>query len=605
MFDDLLPYYNAELRFMREMAGEFARANPKIAGRLRLSSNAVEDPHVGRLIEAFAFLAARTRLKLDDDFPELTETMLGILHPHLLLPHPSMSIVQLAPPVGLTGESIVPRGTEIATEPVAGEALRYRTTAPVALWPVELTRAELLGLPLAAPRNPRAPDAVGALRLTLACTHPEMTFGQLGLDSLRFHIHAEARVAHILYELIVGGTLSIAAADSAVDAAPVLLDRPAIRRVGLDEAEASVPLAPAADPGHLLMTEYFAFPEKFLFFDIAGLSAKTLRDGGRTLDLFLYFDRFDAGIERLVSRDRFRLFCAPAVNLFRQRAEPIRLLPGRFEHRVVPDARREAAIEPYAIERVAVVDRAGEPQPFHPFYGIGRERGGGTLRYWHASRRTNPRPEGGDDLFLSTIDTSGRTVADPELIATVDLTCTNRSLPRQLPFGEGRPALTVVDAPGRVGEAQFIVAPTDPVRPRRGAGALWRLVSHLALNHLSIGDPAVALAAVKELLALHDHVEGSPGRVVVERLSAVEGQPATARAPAGGHIVFLHGTDVTLEFDDRRLSGSGAFLLGSLLETVFAGRTAINTFSRTRLRLKGEARAWQQWPARTGTRAII
>ncbi len=605
MFDELLPYYNAELRFMREMAGEFARANPKIAGRLRLSSNAIEDPHVGRMIEAFAFLAARTRMKLDDDFPELTASMLGILQPHTLAAFPSMSIAEIEPVAGLQHETVLPAGTELATEPVNGEPVRYRTTYPVSIWPIVLTEARVSGLPLAAPRNRQAAAAVGVLRLGLACTHPDTTFGQLGVDTLRFHLHAEARVAHILYELIIGGTVSVALADSAVDPAPIILPASAIRRVGFAEHEVSVPLPPAAEPALALIGEYFAFPPKFMFFDIVGLSAKTLRDGASTMEIFLYFDRFDPALERLVGKDRFRLFCTPAINLFKERAEPIRLMPGRFDHRVVPDARREAALEIHTIDAVAVTDRAGAARAFHPFFAIGRPRAGADLRYWHSSRRANPRSDGGDDVVITMIDTAGAPVADAELVASIELTCTNRELPRRLPFGEGRPHLTIVDAPDTAGTATFLVAPTDPVRPRRGRGDLWRLISHMSLSHMSVADPEVALAVVKELLAVHDHSDASAGRVTVERLTAVEGRAATARAPAGGNIVFLHGTDLTIEFDDKRLSGSGTFLLGALLETVFGTMAAINTFSRTALRLKGERGLWQQWPARTGTRAII
>ncbi len=605
MFDDLLPYYNAELRFMREMAGEFARANPKIAGRLRLSSNAIEDPHVGRMIEAFAFLAARTRMKLDDDFPELTQSMLGILQPHTLAAFPSMSIAEIRPTVGLQNEKILPSGTELATEAVHGEPVRYRTTYPVSIWPIALTDARLSGLPLAAPRNRNAGAAVGVLRLSLACSEADMRLEKLGLDTLRFHLHAEARVAHILYELIIGGTVSVALADSAVDPDPVILPRSAIRRVGFADHEISVPLPPAAEPAMALIGEYFAFPDKFMFFDIAGLSAKTLRDGGSTMEIFLYFDRFDPALERLVGKDRFRLFCTPAINLFTERAEPIRLVPGRFEHRIVPDARREAALEIHTVDTVIVTDRAGSVQPYHPFFAIGRPRAGTHLRYWHTSRRANPRADGGDDVFVAMIDTAGAPIADAELVASIEVTCTNRELPRVLPFGEGRPHLTIVGAPDSVGTATFLVAPTDPLRAKRGRGELWRLISHMSLAHMSVADQTVALAVVKEMLALHDHSDASAGRVTLERLTAVEGRPATARAPAGGQIVFLHGTDLTVEFDDKRLSGSGTFLLGTLLEAVFGSMAAVNTFSRLALRLKGERSMWQQWPARTGTRASI
>src|SRR5437867_9718203 len=93
--DDLLLYYERELIFLREMGAEFAQKYPKIAGRLILEPDKCEDPHVERLLEAFAFLAARVHLKIDDEFPEITEALLSILYPHYIRPIPSMSIVEM------------------------------------------------------------------------------------------------------------------------------------------------------------------------------------------------------------------------------------------------------------------------------------------------------------------------------------------------------------------------------------------------------------------------------------------------------------------------------------------------------------------------------
>src|ERR671937_2403098 len=92
--DDLLYYYDRELSFLRQMGAEFAERYPKIASRLLLEPNKCEDPHVERLLEAFAFLAARVHLKIDDGFPEITEALLNILYPHYIRPIPSMSVVK-------------------------------------------------------------------------------------------------------------------------------------------------------------------------------------------------------------------------------------------------------------------------------------------------------------------------------------------------------------------------------------------------------------------------------------------------------------------------------------------------------------------------------
>jgi type VI secretion system protein ImpG len=588
---------------MRDMAREFAAANPKIAGRLRVSADSVDDPHVQRLIEGFAFLNARTRMKLDDDFPELTTALLDLLHPHYLRPFPSMAIMQVAPQAGLRQHAVLPKGTELLTEPVNGEPVRFRTGYPVDLWPIELTHAGISGLPVVAPRNPAGQAATGVLRLSLSCTSPDMDFATLGLDRLRFYINGSSRTAQMLYELVHGNVLSVALAHDAADEAPVILPATAIRAVGFADEEVLLPLAPASDPAHALLSEFSGFVEKFLFFEIVGLDAKTLLDGGRTVDIFLYLDRIDASLERLVTKDDFRLFATPVVNLFSQHAEPIRLMPGRYEHRIVPDARREASTEVYSVDRVTISDRGGVEQAYHPFYAVGRGRDGAS-RYWQLSRRRSTLRSGGDDAFLSTVDTGGRVIADADHVASIELTCTNRDLPAELPRGQGRPRIMLLQSGAQVASATLITAATATQRPDRGHGALWRLVSHMSLGHMSIADPQLALDLVRELLSLHDMPAGAEARRIAERLKAMATAPATARAPAGGHIAFIGGTDVTLEFEDRRLSGSGAFLLGALLDRLFASMAAINSFTRTRLQLRGDKDAWRQWPARTGTRTL-
>src|SRR5690606_7627899 len=133
MSDDMLLHYNRELLNIRRAAAAFAAEHPRIAGRLRLSEDAIEDPHVGRLIEAFAYLTARVRQKLDDDFPELTDALLAILYPHFERPIPSMSILQMEPQPDLPESHLVPAGTLIDTEPVEGERCRFSTAFDVTL----------------------------------------------------------------------------------------------------------------------------------------------------------------------------------------------------------------------------------------------------------------------------------------------------------------------------------------------------------------------------------------------------------------------------------------------------------------------------------------
>src|SRR5439155_16946132 len=139
MSETLFPYYERELLFIRQLGQEFARQYPAAAGRLLLEHNRSADPHVERVIESFALLAGRIHHKLDDEFPELTEGLLGVLYPHYLAPVPSMGIVQFeldAERGKLPDGFPIARHTTLAT-PVIGEGpCKYRTGYPVTLWPI-------------------------------------------------------------------------------------------------------------------------------------------------------------------------------------------------------------------------------------------------------------------------------------------------------------------------------------------------------------------------------------------------------------------------------------------------------------------------------------
>src|SRR6202011_763173 len=316
MSDTLLPYYDRELNAIRRLAADFAAAHPKIAGRLRLSSDAADDPHVARLLEGVAFLAARVHHRLDDEFPELTDALLGVLYPHYLAPVPSAAILQFEPQPDLALPLRLVPGIALETEPVRGEPCRFQTAWPLTLWPVEIESVRLSGLPLSAPANPLAGGAVAVLRIVLKCSSGDVSFASLGVDRLRFFLRSAANVALPLYELLCAHTISLAYADGQADPAPVIVNAAAIEPAGFAPEEALLPWPARSFVGFRLLTEYFAFPEKFLFVDFTRMEAKTLLSGGSRMEIFVYLDRSIPELERAVGTDTMALGCTPIINLF-------------------------------------------------------------------------------------------------------------------------------------------------------------------------------------------------------------------------------------------------------------------------------------------------
>ncbi len=216
MRDELLDYYERELTFLRQMGAEFAEKYPKIASRLQLEPDRCEDPHVERMIEAFAFLAGRVHLKIDDEFPEVTEALLGILFPHYMRPIPAMSVVEfhLDPEQGkLTTGLKVPRGSLLYSRPVDGVPCRFRTCYDATLWPLTVAEAQWTTPDRIQPPI-KGGSAVAALRFDLACL-ADVSFDKLELGSLRFYLNGESNLVHALYELLLNNCAQILVRDPA------------------------------------------------------------------------------------------------------------------------------------------------------------------------------------------------------------------------------------------------------------------------------------------------------------------------------------------------------------------------------------------------------
>lgn len=455
MADGFLQRYNDELVAIRRRAARFADAFPKIAGRLRVTGEVADDPHVERLIQSFAYSAARVRQKLDDEFPELTDGLLETLYPHYLAPLPSMSIVRFAPSNTLASVQTVPRHTEIFAEPIGGESCRFRTTQDTDVAPIEIVSASLAGHPISAPPSPHA-GAAGCLRLSIRARDTNKPLNEIGLDRLRLHIGSSWQQAVAIHELLVNHTLGIALAHHADDRAPVMLPAKALRPVGFEPDEAILPYPASSFAGYRLLTEFFALPQKFLFIDIVGLKAWC----GETLEIFIYLDETNAKLERTISARDFVLNATPVVNLFRQTCEPIALDGTRTEYRVLPDARRQKTREIYAIDRVLVSGRAGEEEQCQPFFGRGL-KGGASSLFWQCARRFDA-DDGTSDMEIAFVDRARRPSGPIDKIASIDALCLNRELPEQLPFGGGHPYLQLASGSEAVGTVEALMAQPLP-----------------------------------------------------------------------------------------------------------------------------------------------
>ena len=607
MSDALLPYYDRELNALRRLAAEFAEAHPKIAGRLRLAPETVDDPHVARLLEGVAFLGARVRHRLDDEFPELTDALLGVLYPHYLAPIPSAAILQFQVQPELTLPVQLPAGLVVESEPVQGETCRFRTAWPQTLWPITIESVRLSGLPLNAPANPLAAGALSVLRIVLRCSSGQANFAQLGIDRLRFFLRGAANVALPLYELLGARVLAVSYAEGPSDPAAVPLPASAIELAGFGPEEGLLPWPARSFAGFRLLSEYFAFPEKFLFVDFTRLDAKALLSETDRLEIFVYFDRALPELERTIGADTLALGCTPVVNLFPQRCEPIRLTHTDIEYRIVPDARRPTAMEVWQVERVRETLPDGSSRPWRPFYRLthGDRDSGGEAGFYHLARRPTAAPLTGSEVYIAPYDPEFDADAPSGTVLSIDALCLNRDLPVGLPFGGGRPAMRLAEPLPSVAQLSCLTAPSTPLRPPLRERRFWRLVSHLSLGHLSIVGGAEGAAALREVLRLYDMRDSAETRTAIDGLVGVGATPGSARLPGSRAGAFCRGVDVRLEFDAASWQGAGLYLLAAVLERFLALHATVNSFVRTTAVVRGQPGHAAAWPARAGMRVLL
>ena len=628
--DKLLDVYNSELTYIQEMGAEFARDFGKIAHRLDLRTFQCEDPYVERLLEGFAFLAARVRLKIDDEYSTFTQSLMQIVFPHLLPPTPSMTIVSFEPKLdegGLDQGYSIERGAKLHAAMRRGDATacQFTTASDVELWPIAIEKADYLPTPNAVSsagiqsRN----GAQAAIRLRLEAKGG-FNFADLPIDQLRLFLAGGGGLPGVIYESLVGHGKQVILRDAADSMTATALGSDAIRQAGFDDAEALLPYDFRSFQGYRLLHEYFAMPDRYLFVDLVGLKDAVRRCAGRAMEIVILLDEGNDDLEGYVDAERFALFCCPAINLFEMDLDRVLLNTKDAEFHLVPSRPRPIDFEIYDIIQVDGIGRQAEPiMAFKPFYKV-NHRIDPAKEHAYYSLRREPRlvksqrdpadrlgSYRGSEVYISLVDAKEAPYPHDLRQLAVRARCTNRDLPTRLAAGIGSTDFSLrTGAPVRSIRAR--VGPTLPRESIATDKVAWQMLSQLSLNYLSIGatsdgqdlEASKNAAALTELLSIYARANGVNGRDVDQGILSVRSEQITTKMPIAGPIVFGRGLGVDVTIDDTKFEGASIFLLGAVLERFFARYVSMNAFTQTTIH-SSERRNVMQWPARVGKRQTL
>lgn len=624
----LLRYYDRELRHLQTVAKEFAREFPKIAGRLGIEDFPCVDPYVERLLEGYAFLAARVQLKLDAEFPRFTHNLLETVYPHYLAPTPSMCVVHMQPDqaeAGLAKGARIPRGTVMRSQSGPNLAsCEYRTAHDLTLWPISVAEARYFtrdvgvlelnrvwGTDQIIPTTGRGavPPPKAALRLRLK-TSAGLPFSKIGIDELTVFLKSGDGTAGRLYEQILGHAKSVIVrpvpVGNKLGSWQVTLPASIIGRKGYDRAQSLLPYDGRSFQGYRLLHEYFAFPQRFMFINFKEIAPAFAKCDLQYVDVIITFDAEDIDLDGAVAAEHFVTNCTPAVNLFPKRCDRIFVSDRASEFQVIPDRTRPLDFEVYRVTGVGGFGTNGEEQTFHPFYAATDDSSEDPLEssaYFAVNRvprvisererRSGSRTGyGGSELYLSLVDARNAPYSPGLRQLSVEALCTNRDLPLQMPVGKGRTDFAL-DIGAPVEAVRVVAGPTPPRASYAEGDASWRLVSHLALNYLSLtdedldGDGQISAeerqgaASLRDLLRLYGNVGDPAIRKQIDGLRALQTKTITRRVPSAGTIAFARGLEVSVTLEESLFEGTGIFLLGSVLEQFFARYVTMNSFTET------------------------
>jgi type VI secretion system protein ImpG len=620
----LLEYYNRELLFMREMGAEFARTYPRIAARLGVDGIECSDPYVERLLEGVAWLAARVQLKIDARHPEFTQHLLEMVYPQFLSPMPSCALAEFVPDmkesaleVGLT----IPRGSSLQSQVSRGErtACEFRTAQDVRLWPITVTEAKYISGSGALSTQGIAVDSKtrAAIRLRFKVS-PGVKLHALPLDALTFYIKATPDIASKLHEQVIANCVGYWTRSLQQGATVHFRAATSVRQVGLDDEDALLPVTKLGFQGYRLLREYFAFPERFLYFRVSDLADAVKGFEGDEFEIYIGVDRVQGSLENSLDSTQFRLYTSPVINLFAKEIDRIHVTPFEVEHHALPDRNRPMDFEVFAIDKLTGVGVANENQvEIAPFYAVSHRTAQSADRaYYTVQRRqrlySNRQAQGGSrasyigtECFVSIVDGHNRQWTGDFRQLDIHALCTNRDLPVQISMGKSKSDF-LLDGSAPLDAIRCIAGPTYP-RPSPAFGdTAWKLISHLTLNYLSLTDtnPQSGAELLREMLSLYSDPNDVALNRQIDGVRNIAHRAVVRRVPIKGPISYGRGLEIDITMDDNAFEGTGILMLGSVLERFFARYVSLNSFSQMRLysQKRGEVK---QWPIRLGNRQIL
>ncbi|BBL88250.1 type VI secretion system protein ImpG [Vibrio rotiferianus] len=593
MSDSLLSYFEQELRFIRNEASQFAERHPGTARALGMRKDSIDDPQIARLIESVALMNGKLQQRLDESYPELTESLVNLLFPHYLRPVPSYSMLDFAIFEEANAKHSIPKGTEFDVASESGEPVVFRTSEDIALLPIQVASAEVLFAPFELAKPAGAENAKAMLELTIKATDSGIELRDLDIDQLKLHLKGESHFALRLYDVLAHGRCQVCIQNNGKSYS---LGKSALQPIGFDVNDTILPYQAASFGGFKLLTEFFMFPERFQGFklDLGNVMQHAI---GSEFRIQIFLNEMSVVQARSIQAQHFSLFCTPLVNLQTKVSEPLQIDFTQKQYPIYLDASQGNDLEVFSVDEVLDVTE-GEPFKVCQIYGDKFNSTETALR-WQLVQDTHERGVLRSGLKVADIGHVSATMSSR--VWSVTTTATDGIRAGSLPVNSQvtcRESLTIPAA------MNLLRRPTLPVRSRDANKNVWALLCHLHFNYHAILGTDDPTATLKNVFDLYNHNQAVQNHIYIESLQNIEQEQVVAPIRVSGKTCFAYGTKISVTLDASNVNG-GVSLFGHLLDHFFAYFAGFNSFTQVDIYLEGQDGVYLSFPRRTGCKSLL
>ena len=598
MSKDILSYYNAELDYVRKAGVEFAAAHPKIAGNLRMDQHAIEDPMVARLVESFAFLNAKLSKQLDDGYNVLAENLLANIYPHANLPIPSIATVQLQPTELDKTEQVV-RGTYLTSDMIEGDAevtCKFQTCYDLDVLPLMVSDANYI-VKNTLGYDKHLPAAVkSGIDIKFKLLSEQLELGTV--NKLRFYINSSKQYASSIYAAIFNAVKAVTFFAPESKQA-VTLNSSCLKLVGFAEDEALLPYPNKSFAGYRTLTEFSAYAEKFMYFEIDGCADALQQIAAEEFSIILAFNENMSELKPAISKDTFQLNCTPIINIFAATSETIKVDHAESTYLLSADKRYTPwSTEIYQINSLTGYSERGLDMNLQPIFNYSYATTNSwqdRTIYWQAVRKPSwhygAQNDFGSEIELTFIDADAKLDGDVWSI-TADCLFTNRDLPLSLSSTNNDIDFAIEHPVQELVAIKTLRRPTATIRPKTEKAKYWQLVNALVGAQSTLTDPDVGLDNLRGILQTFNLLNSAEWNLFLEQMQGINVATTAIRNPEAKMLSFVHGIKYQISFSNN-LQLADLYLFGTILSYFLNEYCAIDSLILLEFIQQDEKLTWK------------